>query len=208
MTGRSMLAAAIVVGAAMFTSTSAASAQPPVQVPPVPPGLEVPAGNVAFLRAFAQGTQNYICLPVSKKAWRWAFLGPQATLFETDATDGVSITNQISTHFLSANPIEAGTPRPTWQDSSDSSRVWGRGRASSTDPNFVEAGAIPWLLVEATGAALGPTGGGMLAQTTFIHRLNTSGGAAPATGCSVVDNVGAVARVPYTTAYYFYRAAP
>jgi hypothetical protein len=80
--------------------------------------------------------------------------------------------------------------------------------ASSTDPNFVEPGAIPWLRVQATGAALGPTGGGTLAQTTFIHRLNTSGGAAPATGCAVPDDVGAVALVPYTTAYYFYRAAP
>jgi hypothetical protein len=149
------------------------------------------------------GTQNYVCLPL-KKGSHWVFLGPQATLFRTV---GGSITDQITTHFLSANPVEGGTARPTWQDSFDSSRVWGRVRASSIDPSYVEAGAIPWLLVEASGAALGPTGGRTLAQTTFIHRLNTSGGVAPATGCGETSNVGAVALVPYTTEYYFYRAA-
>jgi len=205
MTGRTTAIVTIVFGAVMAASATPASAQSPIEVPPVPSGLAVPAGQEAFLVAYAQGTQNYVCLPTTKKASRWVFLGPQATLFETD---GEAITNQLTTHFLSANPVEAGTPRPTWQDSSDSSRVWARARASSTDPNFVSPGAIPWLLLETAGAALGPTGGGTLAQTTFIHRLNTSGGVAPATGCGVADNVGAVALVPYTTEYYFYRVAP
>jgi hypothetical protein len=199
---RTTTVVAMVVGALTLAATHA-SAQAAIEIPPVPPGLAVPAGHEVFLAGYAVGTQNYVCLPL-KKGSRWVFLGPQATLFHTL---GSTVTNQISTHFLSANPVEAGTARPTWQDSSDSSRVWGKANASSTDPNYVQAGAIPWLLVEAVGAALGPTGGGTLAQTTFIHRLNTSGGVAPATGCGAADNVGAVALVPYSTEYYFYRAS-
>jgi hypothetical protein len=186
-------------------SVSAAAAQGAItnaDVPPVPPGLEVPAGHKVYLAGYAEGTQNYVCLP-TKKGARWQFLGPQATLFNT-LRGGAS--QQITTHFLSGNPAEAATARPTWQHSVDSSRVWGRALAASNDASYVEAGAIPWLLVEAAGTAVGPAGGGALAQTTFIQRLNTSGGVAPATGCTDASHVGTFALVPYTTNYYFYRA--
>jgi hypothetical protein len=46
----------------------------------------------------------------------------------------------------------------------------------------------------------------MLTPTTFIQRLSTSEGVAPATGCSQSTNVGATALVPYTTDYFFYKA--
>ncbi len=49
-------------------------------------------------------------------------------------------------------------------------------------------------------------GGSILAQTTFIQRVNTSGGVAPATGCTQASNIGVMVLVPYTTDYYFYRA--
>lgn len=113
---------------------------------------------------------------------------------------------QVSTHFLSANPVENGLPRPTWQHSFDSSQVWGRVRASSSDPAFVEPGVIAWLLLEAAGTAVGPSNGWYLAQTTLIHRLNTSGGVAPSAGCSQSTDVGAIALVPYSADYFFYRA--
>jgi hypothetical protein len=60
--------------------------------------------------------------------------------------------------------------------------------------------------VEAAGVEIGPTSGIQLAQTTYIHRVNTSGGVAPGAGCSEAGNVGAFALVPYTTDYIFYRA--
>jgi hypothetical protein len=84
--------------------------------------------------------------------------------------------------------------------------VWGRVRASSNDPAYVEPGAIPWLLVEVAGAQLGPMGGGFLTSATFIHRVNTTGGLAPTTGCTKRADVGAVALVPYTADYFFYKA--
>jgi hypothetical protein len=45
----------------------------------------------------------------------------------------------------------------------------------------------------------------MLARTTFIQRLNTRGGSAPADGCSTAADVGSQTLVPYSADYYFYR---
>ena len=111
------------------------------------------------------------------------------------------------THFLSPNPSENNTSRATWQSSVDTSRVWGKMMASVIDPAVVATGEIPWLLLQAVGVANGPTGGDYLAHTTFVQRLNTAGGVAPATGCGQASNVGATALVPYSADYYFYRAS-
>src|ERR1700737_4335253 len=90
--------------------------------PPLPPNipeiLKVPTGNKVFREGDAIGTQDYICLPSG-----WTFFGPQATLFNERE-------KQIITHFLSPNPFENGTPRVTWQDSEDTSKVWGATVAS------------------------------------------------------------------------------
>jgi hypothetical protein len=75
----------------------------------------------------------------------------------------------------------------------------------STDANYVAPGAIAWLLLEIVGKADGPIGGALLTDTTFIHRVNTEGGLAPATGCSTTAQIGAIALVPYSTDYFFYR---
>ena len=177
-----------------------------IQVPPVPDQIQVPSGNKVYLKGSAVGTQNYVCLP-SASGYAWKFLGPQATLFFVFQWMNGEVRQQITTHFLSPNPAEGGTARPTWQSSLDTSAIWGKAAASSIDPNFVAQGAIPWLLVQIVGAQNGPMGGSSLTGTTYIHRLNTAGGVAPATGCSQAGNVGAVALVPYTTDYYFYKAA-
>jgi hypothetical protein len=183
-------------------SPAAAQSAPALDVPPVPGNIVVPAGNVLFLATRATGTQNYVCLPTARREVGWRFLGPQATLF-VDGANGVP--QQIVTHFLSVNPIEGALARPTWQHSIDTSRVWGRVRSSSADPNYVAPGAIAWLLLETAGVELGPDGGAFMAQTTFIQRVNTAGGLAPAGGCTNDDEIGKVALVPYTTDYFFYR---
>jgi hypothetical protein len=43
-----------------------------------------------------------------------------------------------------------------------------------------------------------------LTGTTYVQRVNTAGGAAPAAGCSLPADVGNRAYVPYTTDYYFF----
>ena len=67
--------------------------------------------------ASATGTQNYICLPTGS-GFEWAFVGPQATLFNDDD-------RQIITHFLSPNLEEKDKPRATWQHSGDTSSGMG-----------------------------------------------------------------------------------
>jgi len=78
--------------------------------------------------------------------------------------------------------------------------------ASSSDSNFVELGAIPWLLLEVVGTEPGPTGGDRLMRITFIQRLNTSGGIAPLTGCDTSEDIGNRALMPYMADYFFYKA--
>ena len=168
-----------------------------VTLPPVPSNIQVPAKNKVFLEGHAVGTQDYICLP-SASGFAWTFFGPQATLFNDND-------KQVITHFLSPNPFAGDTPSVTWQHSRGTSTVWGTAIASSSDPAFVAPGAIPWLLVQVVGAQDGPTGGHELTATTFIQRLNTSGGVAPSTGCALSTDVGKKALVPYTADYFFYK---
>jgi hypothetical protein len=172
-----------------------------VTPPLVPANIEVPAGNKAFLVGHAVGTQNYICLP-SGTGFAWTLFTPQATLFNDDD-------DQVITHYFSPNPIEEGTVRATWQHSRDTSTVWGKVNPghSSSDLNFVAPDAIPWLLVTVVGVQDGPTGGHKLTATTFIQRLNTSGGVAPSMGYAALTDVGKRALVPYTADYFFYKAA-
>ena len=192
----------IVFAAALAVSFLAARPQPAqadnVTPPPVPDNIQVPEGSKLFLVGHAVGTQNYICLP-SETGVRFVLFTPQATLFEKD--------KQVTTHYFSPNPDEGGTVRATWQHSKDTSRVWGRAFEghSSSDPNFVAPGAIPWLLVTVVGAEDGPKGSSKLTETTYIQRLNTSGGVAPSTGCSSLSDVGNQAYVPYEADYFFYK---
>jgi len=194
-------ASALLAGAVLVpvSATSVRAQDARQQAPEVPSTLEAPEGHRAFLIARAVGTQNYICqLTPTGTAWR--LFGPQATLFQAV---GDTLRKQVATHFLSANPAEPGTTRPTWQDSSDSSRVWARVAA---DAVTVDSSAIPWLLLEIVGAVPGTTGGGKLTQTTFIQRVNTVGGLADPATCSDPSRVGATVLVPYQADYVFYRA--
>jgi hypothetical protein len=76
--------------------------------------------------------------------------------------------------------------------------------ATSSDPSYVRPDAIPWLLLQKAGSHDGPTNGDTLTVTTFIQRLNTTGGIAPSTGCAVSSDVGKKALVPYAADYFFY----
>ena len=156
----------------------------------VPDIIQVPPGNRLFREGHAIGTQNYICLSTG---WASPAYGPQATLFNDD-------NDQIITHFLSPNPDESDTPRPAWQDSRDTSTVWGNPIPDAT--YTPDATAIPWLLLEVVGSAEGPTGGDTMTGTTYIQRVNTTGGLKPTGSCTEGDK----ALVPYSADYFFYKA--
>ena len=175
-----------------------------VTPPKVPVQLRVPRGAKAFLVGHAVGTQNYICLP-SGAGFKFVLFTPEATLFGDNE-------KQVITHYFSPNlgpipPEVRGTIRATWQDSHDTSTVWAAATAmatNATDPQFVKAGAVAWLLLPVVGSQSGPIGSNKLKPTTFVQRLNTSGGLAPSTGCDSLADVGHEAFMPYTADYFFY----
>jgi len=76
---------------------------------------------------------------------------------------------------------------------------------AGTDASCPNTGSIGCLLLQSIGSLKGPAGGNVMTQTTYVQRLNTSGGSAPPTGCAVTDDVGNQTLVPYTADYYFYR---
>jgi hypothetical protein len=208
----SLVVVIITLGCAFGAS---AHAQAQRITPPTTPGaITPPAGNSTFLVGHAVGTQGYVCLPTSAGAstasWTVDAARPEATLF-ADFHRG-----EVATHFLSPNsnpnefapkPLPFGSP--TWQSSIDSSKVWGQKLASipaGSDDSCPHPGSIPCLLLQSAGSETGPSGGRYMTQTTFIQRLNTNGGSAPATGCSVLGDVGKQSLVPYTADYYFFHA--
>jgi hypothetical protein len=152
-----------------------------VTPPNVPANLQVPVGNAPFLVAHATGVQIYSCA-VQGAGFAFRFVAPEATLAD-DAGQ------QIATHF-------AG---PTWQ-ATDGSSVKGMSVATAPSPSGT---AIPWLLLRAVSTTTGTGGGTTLAATTFVQRVNTTGGVAPTSGCDAA-HVGATARVDYTADYFFY----
>ncbi len=175
-------------------------------------GLTPPVGNSRFLFGRGVGTQGYVCLPKGTGA-SWTVNGarPEATLF----TNLFGQADQIITHFLSPNTHPnrfAPNPLPfgnvTWQSSQDSSKVWAQVQnavPAGSEPSCPNAGSIACLLLQVIGEEEGPTGGRQLTKTTFIQRLNTFGGSAPETGCSVSGDVGKQTLVPYSADYIFFR---
>jgi hypothetical protein len=196
---RDAVATALVLGGlslALLASTTYAQPAPAMAPPPVPADIQVPVGNQLVRGGHAEGTQDYVCVP-SAAGYAFTLFTPRATLFAGNS-------RQVMTHAFTPNPFEDGTVRATWQDSLDSSAVWGKAVSSSSDPAFVAQGAIAWVLLQQVGFQPGPSGGDSLSSTTYVQRVNTTGGAAPSTGCSSDDDIGNQAFVPYTADYLFY----
>jgi hypothetical protein len=179
----------------------AASAAPAddnnIVLPDMPGNIVVDAPNVPYLLGHGVGTQNYVCLPTADGGVAWTLFTPEATLFDDNA-------GQVTTHFFSISP-KSGQIRATWQHSKDTSTIWAKAVAQSTDAPFVKPGAVAWVKLQEDGTRPGPTGGDKLTQTTFVQRVNTVGGAAPATGCDQASQIGAKAFVPYSADYIFYK---
>jgi hypothetical protein len=191
MSWKSTFVVALAIGAPI--AAMAAGITPPA----VPSNLAVPPGSKAFAIGHAVGTQNNVCLPDGAGA-KWVLFGPQATVFDEDG-------EQIMTHFLSPNPAEGNAARATWQHSSTTSAVWALKEEESDDPQFVAPGAIKWLRLRVVGSQEGTGSRDQLPKTTFIQRVNTSAGVAPAAECAVPEDVGKTTLVPYTADYVFYR---
>jgi hypothetical protein len=135
--------------------------------------LAVPDGNKLAHRVYAEGVQIYRWNGTS-----WVFVAPEALLFSNANSNGVT-----GIHY-------AG---PTWESNSGSTVV-----GVVLERCTPDSSAIPWLLLEAVSAE----GPGIFKDVTYIQRVNTVGGLAPAAPGAVINEE---ARVPYTTEYFFYK---
>ena len=179
--GRVLAAGLATVAAA---GSLAASAHAGPKPPAVPANIAVEAGNKMFLLAHATGVQIYSC-NATPTGIVWQFVAPRADLFDKQG-------KLIIKHFGG----------PTWQFK-DGSSVVGRNAV----PAVVDPTAIPWLRLERATTTVGEDGGDRLTGTTFIQRIATTGGLAPAAATCNALTVGTRVEVPYTADYTFWRAS-
>jgi hypothetical protein len=176
-----MTKAATRVALAVAAISAGAHAIAAEGLPSAPPAaIAVPAGYEVKAHFSATGVQIYTCAPsaTAPADFVWTFVAPEATLFNREG-------KVAGRHY-------AG---PTWE-ANDGSKIVGKAAAKVPAPDGV---SIPWLLLTATVVQKGETFG----EVSYVQRLNTNGGAAPATGCSSAT-ANTEVRVPYTADYYFY----
>jgi len=138
----------------------------------VPANLRVKGPVIA--RVHAAGVQIYTAEVGKDNRLAWALTAPDATL---------------SGDFKGRH-----TKGPTWECTDDGSKVEGRKVDSAPAP---APDAVDWLLLDAKSHS----GEGRLSKVSFIQRLNTAGGKAPA---AAPLKAGDVVRVPYTADYIFF----
>jgi hypothetical protein len=144
--------------------------------------LRVPASEAPAFVLNGNGVYIYQCRQAisDPNTYAWAFVVPDATLY-----DG---SRSVARHATIG----------MYESLSDRTSVSGVVRSSQP-----AGGAnLPWVLIRAQ-----PIGeSGLFANVSSIQRVNTTGGAAPSSGCGP-DNVGEEARVAYQADYYFYKRA-
>jgi hypothetical protein len=149
---------------------------PSLPRPEVPAELAVPEGHDVAFAGAATGVQIYECA-----AGAWKLRAPSAILDDE--------TGSFADHF---GGIDADLPAgPYWRSLRDGSFVHAGAAIPSPSP-----GTIPLLRL----TALDTSGNGIFTRVSYIHRLATTGGVAPAGACAAGDR----AEIPYTADYYFY----
>ena len=175
------LAAALLSGA-LLTSCSNLSTAPAYSQANLPATVQVPAGNKVALETVGVGEITYQCKAKKDVAdqFEWVFVGPDAALNDRKG-------KQIGKYY---------GPPATWE-SADGSKLTGTQVAVAPST----AGNIPNQLVKANPAS----GNGAMTGVTYIQRVNTVGGVAPASACAA-SNLGSKQIVKYQADYIFYKA--
>jgi len=164
----------------LFAISSVISVRAYVRPPHAPEILRVPDGQKVLLKALGKGVQIYECKATAADLGKfdWTFKAPEA-----DVTNKHG--KKIGKHYGG----------PTWE-ANDGSKVIGAVLQKADAPR---SGAVPWLLLKAKTNE----GTGTFARVTYIQRVDTEGGVAPAVGCDQA-HVNTEARVDYRANYYFY----
>jgi hypothetical protein len=172
---------ACICGMNLITCATAAAQIAP---PQVPENLRDPATEVVLLKALGKGKQIYVCSakPGADGQFAWVLDRPQA-----DSMDDKGAV--IGKHYKG----------PVWE-AADGSKVGGQVQQRANAP---DANAVPWLLLKASSHE----GTGTFARVSYIQRVDTEGGLAPAAGCDT-SHSGAEAAANYRATYFFYVARP
>lgn len=145
----------------------------------LPEPVRVPAGQRVLMATTGIGELTYECREKKDMAGQheWAFVGPVATLYSGD--------KKVVGKYYGG---------PTWE-STDGSKVTGKQLAVAP----AGTGNIPLQLVKAEPAM----GTGAMQGVSYIQRLNTRGGVAPAEACTA-SSQGQRKTVAYQADYVFY----
>ena len=154
-------------------------AMKPVDNAALPEPVRVPAGAKQTMATTGVGEITYECREKANMAGahEWVFVAPVATLYGADK-------KMVGKYY-------AG---PTWE-AADGSKVTGKQLAVAP----AMAGSIPLQLVKAEPAM----GMGAMQGVSYIQRLNTKGGVAPAAACNAAS-AGQRMQVAYEADYVFY----
>jgi Protein of unknown function (DUF3455) len=177
---RRLIVTGIAALVAAVSVAQVAAAAP--SAPEVPGDIQVEDGHKVFLVAHAVGVQIYPC-NATAAGFSWGGSTPRATLYDDKG-------KAVGEHFGG----------PTWRYQDGSSVVAARVNGVIVDPT-----AIPWLLLKANSRTVGADGD-RLANTTFIQRVATTGGVAPAAADCTATSAGSRVEVPYTADYHFWKA--
>jgi len=150
--------------------------------PEVPERIDIEQGNKVFLVGHAVGVQIYSC-NAGAAGSSWALVAPRADLYGDNG-------KLVVTHYVG----------PTWEAKDGSTVVGTRVDGVTVDPT-----AIPWLKLKAATTTHGDDGD-RLTGTTWIQRVATTGGMAPAASTCNAETVGDVVEIPYTADYYFWKS--
>ena len=149
----------------------------------LPTAVQVPAGQRIAMETVGAGDITYECR--AKKdmpsAFEWVFVGPDAKLMDRSG-------KVVGRYY---------GPPATWE-SNDGSKV----TATQLAVAPASAGNIPLQLVKANPAM----GMGAMQGVTYIQRVATQGGVAPAVACTAA-NAGQKQVVKYQADYIIWKAA-
>ena len=170
-----------IVATACLAAT-AAVAQPEPAAAPEP--VRAPADHRVAMDTLGVGEITYECREKKDAAgqYEWVFVAPSATLYD-----------------MQKRTVGRYYGGPTWE-SNDGSKVTGKQVAVAPSPN---ARSIPLQLVKAEPAM----GSGALSGVSYIQRLDTKAGVAPASACDASAK-GRQEKVAYEARYVFYRPRP
>lgn len=167
----------------MTACASSMGAKPMFSQASLPDAVKVPAGHRVVMETVGAGDITYECRARQGMAgqFEWVFVGPDAKLMDR-----------------AGKPVGKYYGPPATWESMDGSKLTG---AQVAVAPAAGTGNIPLQLVKANPAM----GMGAMQGVTYIQRVATVGGVAPAMACGA-GNVGAKQVVQYRADYIFYKA--